>query len=73
MSGAETDITRSAIVFASAGLDASMKRLVNDVGSVLAARPGTGAGKQFEEHLKCEISKTAVSDSFRRAILDVQA
>ena len=42
MSKVEVDVVRSAIVFTSAGLDATMKRLVNDVGRALVPRPGTG-------------------------------
>lgn len=68
----EVDVVRSAIVFSSAGLDASMKRLVNDVGRVLAVRPGTGARHEFEEHLKREMAKTSIAPSFRQAVLDIQ-
>lgn len=68
----EIDVIRSAIVLSSAGLDASMKRLVNDVGRVLAVRAGTGARREFEEHLKRELAKPSVAPSFRQAILDLQ-
>lgn len=67
----EIDVVRSAIVLTSAGLDASMKRLVNDVGRVLAMRTGTGARGEFEEHLKREMSKPNITTSFRQAILDM--
>ena len=49
MSKVEVDVVRSAIVFTSAGLDATMKRLVNDVGRALVPRPGTGARHQYEQ------------------------
>lgn len=65
----EVDVLRSAIVMSSAGLDAAMKRLVNDVGRSLVSVPGTGARREFDEYLKRELLKPKVSDSFRDAIL----
>ncbi len=68
----EIDVVRSAIVTSSAGLDASMKRLVNDVGRVLAMRQATGARREFEEYLKREMAKPSITTSFRQAVLDMQ-
>ncbi|GAA1795918.1 hypothetical protein GCM10009713_02340 [Brevibacterium celere] len=69
MSKVEVKVVRSAIVLTSAGLDAAMKRLVNDVGRVLASTPGTGARRQFEEYLKTELAKPKAEEPFRQAIL----
>lgn len=66
----ELDVLRSAIVFTSAGLDATMKRLVNDVGRRLVTVPGTGARRVYEEYVKRELLKPKVSDSFKDSILD---
>lgn len=71
MSKVEVDVLRSAIVLSSAGLDAGMKRLVNDVGRVLAVQEGTGARRQFEEYLKAEMSGPQPSSGFRNAVLSV--
>lgn len=65
----EVDLLRSAIVFASAGLDASMKRLVNDAGRVLVGHPATGARKQYEEFIKLELAQPKVADGFRDSLL----
>lgn len=65
----EVDVIRSAIVLSSAGLDASMKRLVNDVGRVLAVRAATGARHEFEEHLKREMQRPSIAPSFQQAVL----
>ena len=71
MSKVEVDVLRSAIVLSSAGLDASMKRLVNDVGGSLARQPGCGARKQFEEYLKEQMSRPSPSDGFKNAVLAI--
>lgn len=71
-SNVEIDVVRSAIILTSAGLDSSMKRLVNDVGRVLITRPGTGARHEFEEYLKRELAKPNIAPSFREAVLDIQ-
>ncbi|NKR69761.1 hypothetical protein GS536_17230 [Rhodococcus hoagii] len=71
MSKVEVDVLRSAIVLSSAGLDAAMKRLVNDVGRVLAAQEGTGARRQFEEYLKMQMTEPRPSDGFRSAVLSI--
>lgn len=70
-SKSEIDILRSAIVLTSAGLDASMMRLVNDVGRDLAMQRGSGAHREYEEHLKREMKKPSVSESFRQAVLGI--
>lgn len=69
MSKVELDVLRSAIVLTSAGLDAAMKRLVNDVGGTLAALPDTAARRQFEEWLKAEMAKPNITEPFRQAVL----
>ena len=63
----EVDILRAAVVLTSSGLDASMQRLVRDVGGCLILRPGTGARKQYEEYMKAELSGGAVG--IRDAVL----
>jgi hypothetical protein len=73
MSKVEVDVLRSAIVLTSAGLDASMKRLVNDVARALATKPGTGARMQYEEFLKEQLSRPEVTASFRDAVLSMDA
>lgn len=70
-SKSEIDILRSAIVLSSAGLDASMKRLVTDVGRPLIMQNGTGARREYEQHLKREMEKRKVSDPFRQAVLAI--
>lgn len=65
----EVDILRSAIVMTSAGLDASMKLLVNEAGRELISRGAVGACAAYRQHLKREMSKPRVSDSFRQAVL----
>lgn len=65
----EVDILRSAIVLTSAGLDASMKRLVGDVGRELILKKGTVARHNYEEYLKNEMAKPSASASFRQAVL----
>ena len=69
MSRVEVDVLRSALVLTSAGLDAAMKRLVNDVGRALVLRPSSGARRQFEEYLKSELAKPQVSGTFRCAVI----
>ena len=67
-SKSEIDILRSAIVLTSAGLDASMKRLVKDVGRYLIGRDGTGTRHEYEEHLKREMAKRRGSEPFHQAV-----
>ena len=70
MSRVEIDVVRSAIVMTSAGLDATMKRLVNDVGRVLALKAGSGAAAQYEEFLKRELARQGgMTEPFRNAVL----
>ncbi|MFW0150488.1 hypothetical protein ACNUDN_11775 [Mycobacterium sp. smrl_JER01] len=71
MSKVEVDVLRSAIVFTSAGLDAAMKRLVNDVGRFLAQQPGTGARGQFEQYIREQLARPQVTESFRAAVLSI--
>lgn len=65
----EVDILRSAIVLTSAGLDASMKRLVNDVGRELILKKATVARRNYELYLKNEMEKPSTSEPFRQAVL----
>lgn len=74
MSRVEIDVLRSAIVMTSAGLDATMKRLVNDVGRVLALKSGSGAAAQYEEFLKRELARQGgMTEPFRNAVLSNDA
>ncbi|WP_156459055.1 hypothetical protein [Microbacterium sp. Leaf151] len=68
---AEMDVLRSAVIFTGAGLDATMKRLVNDVGRALIAGGATGARANFESFLKAELAQPKVPDGLRDAILHV--
>lgn len=65
----EVDVLRSAIVFTSAGLDASMKRLVNDVGRSLITKDTTAAYAQYQAYLKSELALPQVSAPLREAVL----
>lgn len=65
----EIDIFRSAIVLASSGLDASMKRLVNDVARLLIGQPGSAANAQYQQYLKQEIATHQVASGLRDAIV----
>lgn len=69
----EVDMLRSAIVFTSSGLDASMKRLVNDVGRCLILRPNTGARAQYEKYLKDALSAPSVDEHLRLAVISHDA
>jgi len=71
MSRLEVDVMRSALVLTSAGLDASMGRLVNDAGRALAVKKGTGARHQYEEYLKAELAKPNVGTQWRDAIVSL--
>lgn len=65
----EVDLLRAAIVFSSAGMDACMKRLVNDSGRVLIRTPQTGAHQQYREFLKREIPAKWVDAGLRERLL----
>lgn len=65
----EVDILRSAIVMTSAGLDASMKRLVNDVGRELIVEKGSSARKQYQQYLKEKMPQSSVAKDFRDAVV----
>lgn len=71
MSKLEVDVVRSAIVFTSAGLDATMKRLVNDVGRALVPISGTGARHQYQEYLKQSLAAPTIDVRLRDAVIDV--
>ena|GEM_PF-1075221 len=57
MASEEVDVLRAAIVFTSSGLDASMKRLVNDAGRYLVPIAGTGARGEYEAFLRRKLSE----------------
>jgi hypothetical protein len=63
------DVLRSAIIFTGAGLDATMKRLVNDAGRALILAKAPGARASFEVFLKDEMAKPNLSDGMRKAVL----
>jgi hypothetical protein len=67
----ELDVLRAAIIFTSSGLDASMRRLVTDVGRHLVGKAGTGARRQYEEFLKQELSKSNVAEGIRGAVREM--
>lgn len=70
----EVNVLRAAIVFTSSGLDASMKRLVNDAGRYLITQPTrTGAREEFEQFLKNQLSAPEVDQRLRSAIIDPRA
>ena len=71
MAQEEVDMLRAAVVFTSSGLDASMKRLVNDVGRHLINQPGTAARAQFEAYLKQDLAAPTVNADLRSAIIRV--
>lgn len=74
MSRVEVDVIRSAIVMTSAGLDATMKRLVNDVGRKLVLVQGSAARSQYEEFLKREMARPGrMSEPFKVAVLSSDA
>ncbi|MDD7963292.1 hypothetical protein [Microbacterium thalli] len=64
------DVLRSAIIFTGAGLDATMKRLVNDVGRVLIVGGAAGARGNFDAFLKDEMAKPSLPEGLRDAVLD---
>lgn len=69
MAQEEVDVLRSALVFTSSGLDASMKRAVNDVGRYLIPRAGTGAQAQYRQYLKQELSSDSVDANLKNAVI----
>jgi len=64
----EVDLLRSAIVFSSSGLDASMKRLVNDAGRYLIARP-TAAQAQYRQFMRQQLAADSVDTLLRDAVV----
>lgn len=73
MSKVEVDVLRSAIILSSAGLDATMQRLVNDVAPELIRRQGSAACAQYQAYLKAELGKSQVSDGIRNAVISTDA
>lgn len=65
----EADVYRSALVMTSAGLDASMTRLVNDAGRVLILKDNPGASGQFKNFLMQAMNKQSVDQDFKDAVL----
>lgn len=68
MAKEEVDLLRAAIVFTSSGLDASMKRLINDAGRYLIPRE-TGARGQYVAFLNQEMKSSQPDASMRDAVL----
>ncbi|MEU5874730.1 hypothetical protein AB0A73_24605 [Glycomyces sp. NPDC047369] len=69
MSHIEHDVLRAAIIFTSAGLDASMKRLVRDAGRALLEQSNSSAAKRYQAFLKNELSKpVAATSAFINAV-----
>lgn len=65
----EVDILRATIIFTSAGLDTSMRRLVNDVGRSLVLKcPSSSAKKAFDTWVKEELRKSEPAPGFQAAI-----
>ena len=69
--GEEVDLLRAAIVFTSSGLDASMKRLVNDAGRALIPIPGTGARREYELFLTRKLQEPGCEQRLMSALIDV--
>lgn len=65
----EEDVLRAALVLTSSGLDASMKRLVNDVGRALIPRAGTSARLQYEQYLNSELTASPVSTGVHESVI----
>jgi hypothetical protein len=65
----ELDVLRAAIVFTSSGLDASMKRLVRDVGTHLVSKKGTAARGRYEAFLRDEIKDATNPGRIHAAML----
>lgn len=68
----EVDLLRAALVFSSAGIDASMTRLVNDAGRALIRVSETGAHAQYREFLKQAIPAKSVDSGLRDVLLDME-
>lgn len=71
MSGIEVDVLRSAIVTTSAALDASMQRLVRDVGSVLVPTPDTPARHSYIAYLKQQLSSGTIGQPMKDALVQI--
>jgi hypothetical protein len=70
MASQEVDLLRSAIVFASSGLDASMQRLVNDAARYLILHPmATTARVQYEQFLQGELRAAVVNGALQTAVI----
>lgn len=68
----EVDILRASIIFTSAGLDTSMRRLVNDVGRSLVLHcPNSSAKKAFDAWVSGELKKPAPSPGFQAAVVSL--
>ena len=64
----EVDVLRSAIVFSSSGLDASMKRLVNDAARYLIPED-TAARKQYEQFMRQQLAADSVDTLLKDAVV----
>lgn len=65
----EVNTLRSALVFTSSGLDASMTRLVWDAGEMLVSRQGTQARTMYELAIKQELAQPKLDEQLRDAII----
>lgn len=66
----ERDLLRAAIVFTSAGIDASMTRLVKEAGKSLILDKKEGAYGQYREFLKQEIPPNSIPSGLRDILID---
>lgn len=66
----ERDLLRAAIVFTSAGIDASMTRLVKEAGKSLILAKEEGAYGQYREFLKQEIPPNSIPRGLRDILID---
>lgn len=69
MSTTEVDILRGAIIMTSAGIDASMRRLVLDTARALIRMPGTPANGAFSRYMKQVLSGGSVPDPLKDAVV----
>jgi hypothetical protein len=65
----ETDLLRSMIVFTSSALDASMQRLVNDVGRAMLRHAGSAAREQYKSHLSQMLPKSSFDEELKQPVI----
>lgn len=69
MSRTEVDVLRAAIIMTSAGVDATMRRLVSDAAGAMIRVPGTAANITFSVYIKKTLSSGSVPESLKDAIV----